>query len=36
MELGMMVSESRGSGAAVIATTTLAVLDTTLPSEFVN
>ena len=36
IELGMMVRESRGSGAAVRLTVTLAVLDTTLPSEFVN
>src|SRR5438309_1092984 len=36
IELGIMVSESRGSGAGVIETATVAVFDTTLPSEFVN
>jgi hypothetical protein len=36
IELGMMVRESRGSGAAVRVTVTVAVLDTMLPSEFVN
>jgi hypothetical protein len=32
----MMVRESSGSGAGVIETATVAVLETTLPSEFVN
>jgi hypothetical protein len=36
IELGMIVSESRGSGAAVSETATAAVFDTTLPSAFVN
>jgi hypothetical protein len=36
IELGMIVSESRGSGAAVSETATVAVFDTTLPSGFVN
>src|SRR5271167_4469973 len=34
--LGIMVSESRGSGAAVSETVTVPVFDTTLPSAFVN
>ena len=36
IELGIMVSESRGSAGAVFETATLAVFDTTLPSGFVN
>jgi hypothetical protein len=36
IELGMMVSESRGSGAVVATTVMLAVLETTLPSLLVN
>ena len=36
MELGMMVSESKGSGAGVIETAMVALFDTTLPSAFVN
>jgi hypothetical protein len=32
----MIVSESRGSGAGVLETATVAVPDTTLPSAFVN
>src|ERR1700733_7315610 len=35
-ELGMIVSESSGSGAGVLETATVAVPDTTLPSAFVN
>src|SRR6266851_3286752 len=34
--LGIIVRESRGSGAGVIETATVALVDTTLPSEFVN
>ena len=36
IELGTMVSESRGSGAVVAVTVMLAVLETTLPSLFVS
>jgi hypothetical protein len=36
IELGMIVSESRGSGAGEFETATVAVPDTTLPSAFVN
>jgi hypothetical protein len=36
IELGIIVSESRGSGAAVSETVTVAVFETTLPSAFVN
>jgi hypothetical protein len=36
IEFGMMVSESRGSGAAVSDTATVALFETTLPSAFVN
>ena len=36
IELGIIVSESRGSGAAVSETATAAVFETTLPSAFVN
>jgi hypothetical protein len=36
IELGIIVSESRGCGGAVSETVMDAVLDTTLPSAFVN
>jgi hypothetical protein len=36
IELGIMVRESRGSGAAVVDTATFALVETTLPSEFVS